>query len=244
MTKAGFAVVFIGLETPCEESLRETRKTQNLNRDVLQQVRQLGHQGLDVWGGFMLGFDHDGPEVFDRMIRFVQDAGIAYAMVGTLTALPNTPLYARLAREGRLLPGAETGDGFAFSNVVTRLPMESMVEGYIRVMETLYHPEIYFERCREHLRHWRSSAGLAGRTGLGDLPVLWRSIRAQGLAGSYRRAYWRFLAWVLRHHPNKLSLAVAQACAGHHFITYTRDAVVPALRAELASRSSADVAAL
>jgi hypothetical protein len=74
--------------------------------------------------------------------------------------------------------------------------------------------------------------------------VLWRSIRAQGLAGSYRRAYWRFLAWVLRHYPNKLSLAVAQACAGHHFITYTRDAVVPALRAELASRSSAKVAAL
>jgi len=242
MTKAGFAVVFIGIETPCEESLRETRKTQNLNRDVLQQVRRLGHQGLDVWGGFVLGFDRDGPEIFDRMIRFVQDAGIAYAMVGMLTALPNTPLHARLAREGRLLPDAETGDGFAFSNVVTRLPMQSMVEGYIRVLEALYDPEIYFERCREHLRHWRSVPGLAGRTSPGDLLVLWRSIRAQGLTGTYRRAYWQFLAWALRHYPNKLSLAVAQACAGHHFITYTRDAVVPALRAELSSQLDAEVA--
>ncbi len=233
MTAAGFAAAFVGIETPSEESLRETRKTQNLRRDMVEQVRDLRARGLDVWGGFVLGFDHDGPDIFDRMIDFVQRAGVPYATVGMLMALPHTPLYKRLEREGRLRPNAVTGDNFAVSNIVGKLPLAEMLEGYARVLETLYDPETYFDRCREHLAYWRPPPGLARPASLDELPVVWRSLRTQGLEGPYRRAYWRFLGWVLRHHPSKLPLAISQACAGHHYITYTRATVVPALRARL-----------
>ncbi len=235
MTAAGFAVVFIGIESPSEASLRETRKFQNLRRDMVEQVRSLRARGLDVWAGFILGFDHDGPDIFDRMIRFVQDAGIPYAMVGMLTALPGTPLYERLAREGRLRPNAETGDMFALTNIVTRLPAQELTEGYARVLETLYAPEVYFERCREHLRHWVAPKHGIRAANLDELPVVGRSLWTQGIRGSYRAAYWKFLAWVLLRHPTKFPLAFAQACAGHHFITYTRETVVPALRTERAA---------
>jgi radical SAM superfamily enzyme YgiQ (UPF0313 family) len=234
MTDAGFAVVFVGLETPSEDALRETRKVQNLRGDVVEKVRSLRRQGLDVWGGFILGFDQDDHDIFDRMIDFVENAGVVYATVGLLMALPNTPLYQRLEREGRLRPEDATGDNLMFSNVVTKLPAEALLAGYIRVLETLYDPERYFQRCHEHLRHWRAAPGLVRSGAPSDLAVVWRSIRAQGLRGGYRRAYWRFLGSVAWKHPTKLSLAISQACAGHHFIRYTHETVVPALKSRLA----------
>jgi radical SAM superfamily enzyme YgiQ (UPF0313 family) len=232
MVQAGFAAVFVGIETPSEEALRETRKVQNLGRDMIEQVRSLRRAGLDVWAGFIVGFDHDGPDIFDRMIAFVQEAGIAYAMVGMLMALPGTPLYARLHRERRLLPEAEPGDMFGWTNIATKLPRATLIEGYCRVLETLYEPASYFDRCREHLRHWRPPPSPLA-TGRQELQVAWRSLRRQGLAARYRSEYWRFLSWTLRHDPRKLGLAVAQACAGHHFIAYTRETVVPSLRDRL-----------
>jgi radical SAM superfamily enzyme YgiQ (UPF0313 family) len=233
MTAAGFAVVFVGIESPSKESLRETRKLQNLRHDLVEQVRSLRARGLDIWGGFILGFDHDGEDSFDRMIEFVQRSGIAYATVGMLTALPNTALHARLAREGRLRPDSETGDMFALTNVVTKLPEPVLLRGYLRVLETLFEPETYFERCREHLRHWEPAPGLAREATAADLAAVARSLWRQGVQGRYRRAYWRFLAGVLLGAPRKLPLAIAQACAGHHFITYTRETVAPRLRARL-----------
>jgi radical SAM superfamily enzyme YgiQ (UPF0313 family) len=235
MTAAGFAVVFVGIESPSKESLRETRKLQNLRRDLVEQVRSLRRRGLDVWGGFILGFDHDGPDIFDRMIEFVQRSGIAYATVGMLTALPNTALYERLRREGRLRPDAETGDMFAITNVVTKLPEAVLLRGYLRVLETLFEPEVYFERCRQHLRDFEPTPGLARAATLSDLAAVARSFWRQGVRGRYRSAYWRFLAWVLGSAPRKLPLAIAQACAGHHFITYTREIAAPRLRARLRS---------
>jgi radical SAM superfamily enzyme YgiQ (UPF0313 family) len=234
MTDAGFAVVFVGVESPSPESLRETRKRQNLHGDPIERIRRLRAHGLDVWGGFIVGFDRDGPDIFDAMIDFVRRAGIAYATVGMLIALPGTPLYERLRREGRLRPDAETGDMFAFTNVVTLLPADELLRGYLRVLETLYDPEEYFERCREHLRHYEPAPGPAAPPRGEDLAVVARSLWRQGVRGPYRSAYWRFLAWALRRAPRKLPLALAQACAGHHFLTYTRETAVPRLRRELA----------
>jgi len=239
MTDAGFAVVFVGIESPSQDSLRETRKVQNLRRDLVEQVRSLRRAGLDIWGGFILGFDHDDPAIFERMIDFVTRSGIAYATVGVLTALPNTPLYQRLAREGRLRPDGETGDMFALTNVITKLPLDVLLEGYSRVLEALFSPDAYFERCREHLRHWRAAATLERATTIEDLRVVARSLWRQGIRGSYRRAYWRFLTWVVRHDRRKLALAFAQACAGHHFITYTHETVLPDMRSHL-ERARAD----
>jgi len=236
MTRAGFTSVFVGIETPSPEALRETRKLQNLKRDLVEQVHGLLSRGLDVWGGFILGFDADGPEMFDRIIRFVQRAAIPYAMVGILGALPNTPLYRRLEQEGRLRPEV-VGDQFGLTNVVTRLPAGPMIAGYRRVLETLYHPEVYFDRCRENLRRWKPAAGAARRLAPRDVRAGLRALLGQGVRAPYRRAYWRFLHWVLRHHPDKLARAIAQAAAGHHYITYTTG-VASSLAPALASRDA------
>jgi len=232
MAEAAFASIFIGIETPSKASLRETRKMQNLRGDPVEQLQRLRRAGLETWGGFVIGFDNDGPGIFDAMIDFVQRAGVAYATVNLLTALPHTPLHERLTREGRLREEDVNGDYMAFSNVVMKLPPETVLEGYARVLETLYTPEVFFERCRIHLADWEERPGLVPAS-WADLPVLWRSIWALGIRGPYRRAYWSFLAWVLRHHPSKLGLAISQTCAGHHFITYTHEAAVPNLRAAL-----------
>jgi len=228
MTDAGFTAVFIGIETPSPESLRETKKLQNLRRNLEDQVHRLLNRGLDVWGGFILGFDNDGPEIFDRMIKFVQKAAIPYAMVGLLGALPNTPLYRRLEKEGRLRRNF-TGDQFGLTNVITKLPKSLMIPGYRKVMETLYHPEVYFQRCRENLARWNPVPGTHRPLVLRDLFSAWRALWAQGIRAPYRRAYWRFIRWTIRYHPAKLGRAIAQAAAGHHYITYTKDVVVPAL---------------
>ncbi len=228
MTEAGFTSVFVGIESPSAESLKETKKLQNLKRDLVSQVHGLLERGLDVWAGFILGFDSDGPDIFDRMTRFIQSAAIPYAMVGMLGALPNTPLYHRLEREGRLRP-EQSGDQFGLTNVITKLPVAQMIAGYRKVLETVYNPEVYFERCRANLARWKPAPGSMRRLRGRDLLAAARAMVGQGVRGPYRRAYWRFLRWVAQHHPAKLSRAIAQAAAGHHYITYTREVVIPTL---------------
>jgi radical SAM superfamily enzyme YgiQ (UPF0313 family) len=229
MTGAGFTAVFTGIETPSDAALRETGKKQNVGRNMVEQIHGLLDRGLDVWAGFILGFDSDGPDAFDRMIRFIDQAAIPYAMVGMLSALPNTPLWRRLESEGRLREEIP-GDQFGLTNVITRLPVAEMLAGYRRVLETLYHPEAYFARCRENLARWKPAPGAVRSLVPRDLGSAWRAIRGQGFGGQYKSAYWRFLKWVARHHPDKIGRAIAQAAAGHHYITYTRDVVIPALR--------------
>ncbi|MFQ5670156.1 MAG: B12-binding domain-containing radical SAM protein [Acidobacteriota bacterium] len=229
MTEAGFTSVFIGIETPSPESLKETRKIQNLKRDMADQVHSIMRRGLDVWAGFILGFDNDGPDIFDRMIEFIHRAAIPYAMIGILGALPNTPLFKRLKQEGRLRPEFR-GDQFGLTNVITRLPAEQMVAGYRRVLESLYNPDAFFRRCRRNLARWTPVPGGARRLLVQDLRAAWRAMKTQGFLGPYRGAYWSFLQWVIRHHPAKLGRAIAQAAAGHHYITYTQEVVVPTLR--------------
>jgi len=226
MTRAGFTAVFLGIETPSPEALRETKKLQNLKRDMVEQVHALLDRGLDVWAGFILGFDNDGEDIFERMIQFVQRAAIPYAMVGLLGALPNTPLYHRLEKEGRLREEVQ-GDQFGLSNVVTKLPVTRMLAGYRHVLETLYHPEVFFERCKANLARWRPVPGAARPLNVRDILAGVRAMAGQGLAGPYRRAYWSFLRWVIQNHPEKLARAIAQAAAGHHYITFTRQNVVP-----------------
>ena len=233
MTQAGFRAIFIGIETPSPEALRETKKFQNLKRDMAEQVHDILGRGLSVWGGFILGFDNDGPDIFDQMIEFVQRAAIPYAMVGMLIALPNTPLYHRLDKEGRLRKDVP-GDQFGMTNVVTKLPASEMVAGYRRVLKTLYDPEVFFDRCRENLRWWRPAPGFRSFARPEVLAGL-RSARAQGITGPYRRAYWRFISSIARHQPRMLTRAQAQAASGHHYITYTRDVVIPGLERVAAS---------
>ncbi len=243
MVDAGFTAVFLGVETPNPEALRETGKLQNLAGDALERIHSLLARGLDVWGGFILGFDSDGPDIFDRMIAFVQKSAMPYAMVGLLGAIPGTALFRRLQRERRLRPlsVAERGDQFGLTNVVTKLPVRQLLEGYHRVLATLYDPDNYFERCRRNLARWKLPTERLRRLSLTDLRAGWRAFCAQGLRGPYRRAYWRFLTWAATHHPRKVVQALTQAAVGHHFITYTCQTVLPALERSRAGATDASL---
>jgi len=227
MVEAGFKSVFVGVETPSEESLRETRKLQNLKSDLVDSLRHLHHRGLMVMAGFILGFDNDRSDIFDRMIDFVKRAGISMAMVGQLVAVPRTPLYERLEREGRLRP-IQPGDAFGPTNVVTTLPPQKMVRGFRHVIQSLYEPSAYFERCKDSVS-MLEPRGPNRKLRHEDFRRMFRSMWVQGVRSNYRIAYWKFIAWAAWHHPKRLRFAFIQAIFGHHFTQYSADTVVPRL---------------
>jgi radical SAM superfamily enzyme YgiQ (UPF0313 family) len=233
MVEAGFWSVFIGLESPAAASLRETRKTQNLKGDMARRVHAVLEHGLDVWGGFIIGFDSDGPDIFDQQIALVERAAIPDAMVGLLQAIPGTPLHARLAAAGRLRT-VESTDQFGRTNFDTVLPEPVLLRGYRRTLATLYEPERYLGRVRALMGHRPPLARRGGWLGPRELVAGARAIAAQGLLGSYRRAYWRFLREIWRSDRSRTAEAILRAAAGHHFIEYTRRDALPCLSQPLA----------
>jgi radical SAM superfamily enzyme YgiQ (UPF0313 family) len=216
MTEAGFDSVFIGIETPDADALAECNKRQNQGRDLIADVKRIQRAGLQVQGGFILGFDSDQPSIFQRQIEFIQKSGIVTAMVGLLNALPGTKLYARLKREGRL-SGISSGDNVDGTlNFITRMPWEQLREGYRDVLRGIYTPRPYYQRIRTFLREYRRprvSTPLSWRHGVA---AIWSSVRL-GLVGNERLEYWRLMAWTLFYRPASLPLAITLAIYGHHF---------------------------
>jgi radical SAM superfamily enzyme YgiQ (UPF0313 family) len=154
LVKAGFDTVFIGIETPNEESLAECNKQQNKNRNLLESVKRMQRAGLQVTGGFIVGFDSDTPSIFQRQIEFIQESGIVTAMVGLLNAPPGTGLYARMREEGRLI-GLMSGDNVdGTTNILPKMGLDALREGYRNMMHHLYSPEHYYERVMTFLREY------------------------------------------------------------------------------------------
>lgn len=230
MCEAGFTSVFIGIETPSQESLAETQKTQNLRLDLNSAVEKLTRAGLEVMAGFIVGFDADDEGIFQRQRDFIQSAPIPLAMVVILSALPSTQLWRRLEKEGRLLEDW-SGENFGRANFQTRMPEDVLIDGYERLLSAVYEPEAYFARCLRVLEltpkarptrfrfPWRDAYGTLFR-------VLWR----QGVRAPYRRAFWRFLATTLLRYPRQIPRCIAQAVNGEHVIRFTTEDVVPRLR--------------
>jgi radical SAM superfamily enzyme YgiQ (UPF0313 family) len=216
MVEAGFNQVFVGIETPEEASLAECNKRQNRGRDLVADVKRIQRAGLEVQGGFIVGFDHDTPTTFQRQIEFIQQSGIVTAMVGLLQAVPGTKLHQRLDRQGRLL-GHTTGDNVdGTTNFIPRMNREALRQGYQRLMEYLYSPGPYYQRIRTFLREYRSPR--ISRS------LDWRSLIAFALAnvrlgvlGRGRFHYWGLLLWTFVRRPSQLSLAVTLSIYGHHF---------------------------
>jgi radical SAM superfamily enzyme YgiQ (UPF0313 family) len=219
MREANFVRVFLGIETPVAESLKETTKFQNLRKDLLESVRLIQSYGLEVMAGFIVGFDHDPPDVFDRQIEFIRKAAIPLSMVGLLTALPNTQLWRRLKAEGRLLKSSLGNNTLADLNFIPRMDAQELLDGYKRILQTIYNPREYFERASAFL----SQLGSGSRSPLvfSDLIALGRSLWRQGLLSDYRGEYWKFLAQSLRQHRQHFSKAVTLAIMGHHFFELT-----------------------
>jgi radical SAM superfamily enzyme YgiQ (UPF0313 family) len=216
MVSAGFHRVFIGIETPVPESLREAQKYQNTHGDLVEMVRTVQRSGMEVMGGFIVGFDNDPQEIFQLQYDFIQKTGIAAAMVGLLTALPKTQLYHRLLGEGRLDTKSTGNNTEAVLNFIPKLDREFLISNYKRLMWTLYEPTTYYRRVLTFLHEYRPRGPRLQLT-LGDLRAFFRSLWVMGVLHRGRRAFWRYLMTVLYRHPRKLPPAIALAIHGFHY---------------------------
>lgn len=220
MREARFNKVFVGIETPIAECHRAAGKMQNAKADLLASVRRIQEHGMEVMGGFIVGFDQDSPDVFEKQIDFIREAAIPVSMVGLLTALPNTQLWRRLSGEGRILRESMGNNTEALLNFIPRMNAEALLAGYRRVLASIYNPSEYFERAQAMLS--RLGAGPKTRRVFSDYVALCRSFVRQGIIARYRVAYWRFLGKTLLRTPRHLGLAVTLAIMGHHFFVLSR----------------------
>lgn len=216
MVAAGFKKVFVGIETPSLESLEECRKRQNRRRDLAASVQSLQAAGLEVMGGFIVGFDSDPADIFKQQFEFIQRTGVATAMVGLLTALPRTRLWQRLQREGRLLGGSSGNNTDGALNFIPRLGREYLQTGYRDLMRRLYEPRAYYRRIRTLLRSHRPVGPRLRRSG-SDLLAFVKSFWVLGVWHRGRFAYWRFFWSTLLRRPRQFPMAMELAILGHHF---------------------------
>jgi radical SAM superfamily enzyme YgiQ (UPF0313 family) len=223
MRESGFVSVFIGIETPDEESLRAAQKQQNTKRDLLESVRHIQSYGIEVMAGFIVGFDSDTDDIFDRQVEFIEQSAIPLAMVGLLQALPNTQLHRRLVSEGRLV---QYGDGDSMSTALNFLPkMEAkrLVDGYQSILQRIYARDAYYARVRAFLKRYHPAHTSELR--LEDYVTLGRSMLKQGLLTDGRVAYWKLFFEALMKYPRAFGTAITLAMMGHHFQTITKRVV-------------------
>ncbi|HEY6011706.1 MAG TPA: B12-binding domain-containing radical SAM protein, partial [Nitrospirota bacterium] len=208
MVRAGFDQVFVGIETPNEESLVECSKLQNRNRDLIANVHKIQRAGLEVQAGFIVGFDKDPAAIFERLIAFIQESGIATAMVGLLNAPAGTKLHKRLKQEGRIL-NAVTGDNTDFSiNFVPKMDAEVLVNGYRRILGTIYHHKHYYARVKTFLQEYRPPREKRLRLKFMYVRAMAQSVVRLGIIGRERYQYWKLLSWSLFRKPRLLPLAI------------------------------------
>ena len=216
MTRAGFDTVFVGIETPNEGSLTECSKNQNKGRDLVESVKQLQRAGLQVQGGFIVGFDNDPPSIFQQQIDFIQKSGIVTAMVGLLQAPPGTRLYERMRKEGRLVNEMSGDNVDGSTNIIPKMGLESLQEGYRKLLAQIYAPKFYYDRVLTFLREYHPPE-IRIHLDSQYILALWRSIYQLGIRGVERVQYWRLFFWTLFHHPRLFPLAITLAIMGFHF---------------------------
>jgi radical SAM superfamily enzyme YgiQ (UPF0313 family) len=217
MTRAGFDMVFVGIESPNEESLTECNKSQNKNRDMLAAVRRIQNHGMQVQGGFIVGFDSDPVSIFKSQIDFIQKSGIVTAMVGVLMAPPETRLYKRLKKENRLLVGGTGDNTDGSTNFIPKMGRETLARGYKHVIDTIYAPKQYYERIRTFLKEYRPINKGKTKISLVNLVALLRFTWALGIKEKGRIHYWKFIVWILLRKPKTLPLSLTLAAEGFHF---------------------------
>ena len=219
MVEAGFNSVFIGIETPHEESLIECHKKQNRHRDLIQSIRNVQRRGMQVTAGFIVGFDHDPPHIFDEMISFIQKSGIVTAMVGLLNAPIGTKLYQRLLQEKRFL-GNPSGSNTDFTiNFIPKMNIQDLLTGYRKILTTIYSPHYYYQRVLSLLKHLDSKHFKIGPHRLRWIHIVafFRSIWYLGVVEKGRKYYWKLFFWTLFHRPALFPAAITYSITGFHF---------------------------
>ena len=218
MVNAGFRRVFIGIETPNEDSLTECSKYHNKNRDLMACVKKVQDIGLEVQGGFIVGFDSDPPSIFERQINFIQKSGIVTAMVGLLNAPRGTRLYHRLIKENRLLSDSSGDNTDCSLNFTPKMNIETLINGYKNILKTIYSPKHYYERVITFLRGYKPKQ-LKRKTSLkfAYFKAFLKSIWVLGIQGKERLYYWKLISWTLARRPRFFSIAISFAIYGFHF---------------------------
>ncbi len=216
MVQAGFNGAFIGIETPDDTCLGECQKTQNRNRDLISCVNKIQESGMEVLGGFIVGFDNDNETIFGRMIRFIQESGIVTAMVGLLNAPTGSKLYQRLMKEGRI-ESRFTGDNTDYTmNFVPKMDRNILENGYQKIVKTIYSPKYFYERVVNFLARYHPK-GISEGYSFSDIRAFLRTVFRLGIFGKERRYYWKLLRWSARNRPDTFPLAVRFAIYGYHF---------------------------
>jgi len=216
MVAAGFKKVFVGIETPSVAALEECHKLQNRNRDLVTAVQTLQRAGLEVMGGFIVGFDSDQPDIFKRQFEFIQRSGVTTAMVGLLTALPQTRLWQRLQKEGRLEVESSGNNLDASLNFKPKLNRDYLQAGYRELVKKLYEPKHYYQRIRTFLKTHRPT-GPRLRLSRADLNAFVKSLWVLGVWHRGRTGYWRLFVGTLIRRPRQFPQAIELAILGHHF---------------------------
>lgn len=228
MVQAGFYMVFLGLETPMEHSLEEAGKVQNLKTNIVESVKKIQSRGIEVTGGFIIGFDSDPPDIAEHQIKFIDELAVPTAMVGLLTALPGTRLYDRLVQERRLLNTATGNNTHQLEmNFIPRLPMQRLIQSYRKLLREIYKPKAYFKRCLEFLNRlpkkvmFSTTYHRSGTFSFQNMAILIRSFFKQTFSW-YGVSYLFYILRALKQHPNKIVQIVSFAVQGHHLLTLTR----------------------
>jgi len=222
MVEAGFRKVFVGIETPAPESLEECGKFQNKSKNLEEAVHALQRCGLEVMGGFIVGFDSDPKDIFRRQFQFIQKTGIAAAMVGLLTALPGTRLWNRLMAEGRIIAESTGNNTATVLNFIPKLGREFLVQGYASLMNALYEPKLYYQRVKVFLENYHPPR-LNLTISWVDVLAFLKSIWVLGIRDKGRFHYWKLLFATLLRRPRIFPTAVELAIMGYHFRQIARN---------------------
>ena len=219
METAGFRRVFLGIETPVEESLKEAQKGQNTRRDLLDSVNKIQSYGMEVMAGFIVGFDNDPEDIFELQMKFIRESGIPLAMVGLLTALPDTQLWRRLETEGRLIEMSSGNNTDCSLNFVPKMNPARLVEGYKNILRNIYSPDEYYRRAARLFVAFSQKSDRAAKTStlLEDAKSLYRIIVKLGIRDSGRREFWNYVFRLIRFYPRDIAHGLTLAAMGYHF---------------------------
>jgi radical SAM superfamily enzyme YgiQ (UPF0313 family) len=216
MVRAGFDSVFIGIESPDDACFTECHKIQNKNRDLLESVAVIHRSGLQVMGGFIVGFDSDKPSIFQQQVDFIQKSGIVTAMVGMLQAIPGTRLFDRLHREKRVVDSFSGDNVDGTTNIIPRMGIEKLSEGYQAIMKQIYSPENYYCRVRTLLKELKTIE-ISHPINIQRFLSIFRSAFRIGVLGKERFHYWRLMFWTLIRKPRLIPVAITLSIYGYHY---------------------------
>lgn len=219
LVETGFSSTFIGIETPDEKSLSYCNKTQNRNRDLLASVKKIQQAGIQVAGGFIVGFDSDTPSVFQRQIDFIQQSGIVSAMVGLLNAPKNTRLYRQLEAENRITTEATGNNTDSSMNFLPKMDHNELMQGYRQIIQNIYSIRPYYKRVRQLLLNYNQISMADKKISFSMMNAFLKSSFVIGILNSGRREYWKLIFWTLFNRPRLITDAITCTVYGYHFRT-------------------------